>query len=97
MQCEGCIYGMVVKGNQERGRCFKSSTYFVVSDERRIKIQKDGWCTDSTFNLSFPSLYALTISKGLWVVDVQGNQVKGAIRVLVFQDRKPKRVAVFLF
>ncbi|RVW49843.1 Glycoprotein 3-alpha-L-fucosyltransferase A [Vitis vinifera] len=48
----------------------KSRLVFVVGNGKRIKFWKDIWCGDEPLCVSFPSLFALAVSKDAWVKDV---------------------------
>ena len=48
----------------------KSRLCFVVGNGKMIKFWKDIWCGDEPFCVSFPSLFALAVSKDAWVKDV---------------------------
>ncbi|RVW47359.1 Ribosome maturation factor RimM [Vitis vinifera] len=48
----------------------KSRLFFVVGNGKRIKLWKDIWCGDEPLCVSFPSLFALAVSKDAWVKDV---------------------------
>nr|CAN69266.1 hypothetical protein VITISV_043642 [Vitis vinifera] len=48
----------------------KSRLVFVVGNGKRIKFWKDIWCGDESLCVSFPSLFALAVSKDAWVKDV---------------------------
>ena len=41
----------------------KSRLFFVVGNGKRIKFWKDIWCGDELLCVSFPSLFALVVSK----------------------------------
>ena len=43
---------------------------FVVGNERRVKFWKDKWCGVIPLCDSFPTLFALVVSKEAWVKDV---------------------------
>ncbi|RVW38785.1 hypothetical protein CK203_074214 [Vitis vinifera] len=51
----------------------KSRLCFVVGNGKMIKFWKDIWCGDEPFCVSFPSLFALAVSKDAWVKDVWSN------------------------
>ena len=42
---------------------------FVVGNGQRVKFW-DRWCGAAPFRVSFPTLFALTVSKNAWVKDV---------------------------
>ena len=42
---------------------------FVVGNGQRVKFW-DRWCGAAHFRVSFPTLFALTVSKNAWVKDV---------------------------
>ena len=48
----------------------KSRLFFVVGNGKRIKFWIDIWCGDESLCVSFPSLFALAVSKDAWVKDV---------------------------
>ena len=43
---------------------------FMVGIGRRVRFWKDNWCGTLPFCVSFPSLFALAVSKDAWVDDV---------------------------
>ena len=47
-----------------------SGLSFVVSNGHRVKFWKDRWCGAAPFCVSFPTLFALAVSKSAWVKDV---------------------------
>ncbi|RVX19381.1 hypothetical protein CK203_008774 [Vitis vinifera] len=57
---------------------------FSVGNGRRIRFWLDSWCGDEALCSSFPSLFALAISKEEWVAEVWDPSVEGGDGVLVF-------------
>ena len=43
---------------------------YVAGNGRRVRFWKDNWCGVLPFCISFPSLFALAVSKDTWVNDV---------------------------
>ena len=43
---------------------------FLEGNEQRLLFWKDKWCGDNLLHVLFPSLFALAISKDVWVEDV---------------------------
>ena len=43
---------------------------FVVGNGQRVKFWKDRWCGVAHFRVWFPTLFALAVSKDVWVKDV---------------------------
>ena len=54
----------------------RSQLSFVVENELRIKFEKDKWCGNTPFNLSFPSLFTFARSKEAWVGNTE-SKVEG--------------------
>ena len=50
---------------------------FSVGNGRRIRFWLDSWCGDEALCSSFPSLFALAISKEEWVAEVWDPLVEG--------------------
>ena len=50
---------------------FFFSFLFFMANWRKVKFWKDKWCGEESLCVSFPSLYALTISKETWVIDFE--------------------------
>ena len=50
---------------------FFFSFLFFMANGRKVKFWKDKWCGEESLCVSFPSLYALTISKETWVIDFE--------------------------
>ena len=59
---EGYGVGLWKKIRKE-GDLFSNRIVFLVSDARRVRFWKDKWCRDVALCVSFPSMYALVISK----------------------------------
>ncbi|RVW41946.1 putative ribonuclease H protein [Vitis vinifera] len=57
----------------------KSRLVFVVGNGKRIKFWKDIWCGDEPLCVSFPSLFALAVSKDAWVKDVWRKQIQQGV------------------
>ncbi|KAL6332129.1 hypothetical protein AAG906_001843 [Vitis piasezkii] len=57
---------------------------FSVGNGRRIRFWLDPWCAGEVLCNSFPSLFALAISKEKWVAEVWDSSVEEGVRVLVF-------------
>ena len=47
-----------------------SRFFFMVGNGQRVRFWKDKWCEASPFCDSFPSLFALALSKDVWVNDM---------------------------
>lgn len=62
---EGCLFFGII----ELWSCWEWKFFFVVGNGRRVKFWIDKWCGDEPFRVSFPSLYALTVSKEAWVAN----------------------------
>ena len=69
-----------------RKKDFRLSNYigFSVGNGRRIRFWLDPWCAGEALCNSFPSLFALAISKEKWVAEVWDSSVEEGVRVLVF-------------
>ena len=50
---------------------------FIVSNGRRVRFWRDGWCGDSPLCMSFPSLFDLTVEKEVWVIDIWDPLAEG--------------------
>ena len=50
---------------------------FSVGNGRRVRFWKDSWCGDETLCYTFPSLFALAVSKEEWVPKVWDPSVGG--------------------
>ena len=48
---------------------------FLVGNSRRVKFWKDKWCGDKPLCVSFLPLFAIVVSKDVWVVDVWNSTV----------------------
>ena len=73
---------------------------FFVGSGRRVRFWKDKWCGDEVLCYSFPSLYALAVSKEEWVVEVWDPLVEGGSWSLFsrpFNDREVDLVEQLLF
>ena len=62
-----------------RKESYRLSNYIVfsVGNGRRIRFLLDSWYGDEAFYNSFPSLFALAVSKEEWVAEVWGVSVEG--------------------
>ena len=49
---------------------FNSRTSFFEGNSRKVKFWTDKWCKNKPLWVSFPSLYALIISKEAWVTNL---------------------------
>ena len=47
-----------------------SMVSFLVGNVRRVRFWKDKWCKDKPLCVTFLSLFALVVSKEVWMVDV---------------------------
>ena len=47
-----------------------SMVSFLVGNVRRVRFWKDKWCKDKPSCVTFLSLFALVVSKEVWMVDV---------------------------
>ena len=52
---------------------------FVVGNGQMVKFWKDRWCGDSPLCVSFPTLFALAVSKDAWVKDVWSSTEGGGL------------------
>ena len=50
---------------------------FIVGNGRRVSFWRDRWCGDSPLCMSFPSLFALTVEKDAWMVDIWDPLAEG--------------------
>ena len=50
---------------------------FRVGNGRRVSFWRDRWCGDSPLCVSFPSLFALSAEKEVWVADVWDPSAEG--------------------
>ena len=57
---------------------------FLVGDGRRVRFWKDNWFGALPFCVSFPSLFALAVSKDAWVNDVWSSTNGGGSWSLLF-------------
>ena len=48
---------------RKEGSLLNNNIVFSVGNGRRVRFWKDSWCGDEAFCNSFPSLYALAVSK----------------------------------
>ena len=54
---------------RKEGSLMLKNITFSVGDGRRVRFWKNKWCGNNTLHDSFPSLFALVVSKDAWVVD----------------------------
>ena len=57
----------------------KTDNIFELGDGYKIKFWEDVWCGETPLRVSFPSLYALAILKGVMVLEVW--EVSGGVGV----------------
>ena len=55
---------------RKEGSLLSNNIVFSVGNGRRVRFWKNSWCGDEAFCNSFPSLYALVVSKEEWVAEV---------------------------
>ena len=79
----------------------RSRLFFVVGNGQRVKFWKDIWCRDEPLCVSFPSLFALTVSRMLGLRMCGGAMRVGEVGARFFLDRLMigswTRFAVFLW
>ncbi|RVW28234.1 hypothetical protein CK203_083667 [Vitis vinifera] len=50
---------------------------FIVGNGQKVRFWRDRWCRDSPLCVSFPSLFALTVDKEVWVTDIWDPLIEG--------------------
>ncbi|RVW33020.1 hypothetical protein CK203_041517 [Vitis vinifera] len=55
---------------KKEGSLLSNNIVFSVGNGRRVRFWKDSWCGDETLCYTFPSLFALAVSKEEWVPKV---------------------------
>lgn len=55
-----------------------SNMVYSVGNDRGFRFWKDRWCADNPLRTSFPSLFAISLSKEVWVEDVW-NHSRGGV------------------
>ena len=61
---------------RKEGSLLQNKVVFFVGDGRRVKFWKDKWCGNFALCDSFPSLYALAVSKEVWLVELWDSSGK---------------------
>ena len=61
---------------KKEGSLLSNNIVFSVGNGRRVRFWKDSWCGDETLCYTFPSLFALAVSKEEWVVEVWDPSVE---------------------
>lgn len=61
---------------RKEGSLWGNNIVFSMDNGRRVRFWKDKWCADEALCDSFPSLYALAVSKEEWVAEVWDPSVK---------------------
>ena len=71
---------------RKEGSLLSNNIVFSVGNGRRVRFWKDSWCGDETLCYTFPSLFALAVSKEEWVPKVWDPSVGGGggVGALVF-------------
>ena len=62
---------------RKEGSQLSNYIVFFVGNGKRIRFWMDSWCDDEALCNSFPSLFALTVSKEEWVAKVWDPSVEG--------------------
>ena len=65
----GVVMGLVLERYLEGMGLLFSKISFEVGNGRRVKLWIDKWCGEEPFCMSFPSLFALALSKKAWLAD----------------------------
>ncbi|KAJ9684352.1 hypothetical protein PVL29_016699 [Vitis rotundifolia] len=73
--------------------------FFIVGNGRRVRFWRDTWCGDSPLCVSFPSLFALTADKEVWVANIWDPLAEGGWNpcfLRAFNDWEVEEVERFL-
>ena len=62
---------------RKEGSLLSNNIVFSVGNGRRVRFWKDSWCGDEALCYTFPSLFALAVSKEEWVAEVWDPSVEG--------------------